>query len=76
MFLTAGFLLLLRQLERSLDFIKQIRFYVSVVVFYSADCDNLLPVVFNKNDRRQLYCDKQRSFEKVPVLDKRNNRKQ
>jgi hypothetical protein len=31
--------------------------YVSVVVFYSADCNNLLPVVLNTNDRRYFYYD-------------------
>ena len=59
-------------LERSLEFIKQIRDYGSDVVFYSADCGNLLPVVFNKNDRRDPYYDEQKSSEKVSVLDKRN----
>lgn len=59
-------------LERSLDFIKQIRDYVSNVVFYGADWDNLLPVVFNQNDRRELHYDEQKSFEEVPILGKRN----
>ena len=59
-------------MERSLDFIKQIRDYVSVVVFYSADCDNLLPVVPDKNDRRNFYHDEQKSSEKDSILDKRN----
>ena len=58
-------------LERSLDFIKQIRDYVANVVFYGADRDNLLPVVYNKNDRRKLCHDEQKSFEKVSILDKR-----
>ena len=55
-----------------MDFIKQIREYVSDVVFFSADYDNLLPVVHHKNDRRDFYHDEQESFEKVSLLDKRN----
>ena len=54
-----------------MGFIKQIRVYVSDVVFYSADCNYLLPVVPDKNNRRKLYYDEQKSFEKVSVLDKR-----
>ena len=55
-----------------MDFIKQIRYYVSDVVFYSADYDNLLPVVSDEDDRRKFYHDEQESSEKVSVLDKRN----
>jgi hypothetical protein len=50
---------------------KQI-FYVTDVVFYCADYINLLPVVHHQNDRRELNYNEQKSFEKVPVLDKRN----
>ena len=42
------------------------------MVFYSADCSDLLPVVHNKNNRRELNDDEQEPSEKVPVLDKRN----
>lgn len=55
-----------------MDFINQIRVYVPDVVFYGVDCDNLLPVVPDKNDRRYLYHDEQKSSEKVSILDKRN----
>ena len=42
------------------------------MVFYIADCNNLLPVVPDENNRRVLYHDEQKSSEKVSILDKRN----
>jgi hypothetical protein len=38
------------------------------VVFYSADYDNLLPVVHYPYYRGKLFYDEQESFEKDPVL--------
>ncbi len=55
-----------------MDFIRQIRVYVSNVVFYSADLDNLLPVVFDENDGRYLHYDEQEPSEEISILDKRN----
>ena len=42
------------------------------MVFYCADCVNLLPVVRYKNNRREFHDDEQESSEKIPVLDKKN----
>jgi hypothetical protein len=57
-----------------LDFINQIRDYGSNVVFYSADCGNLLPVVLNQNDRRDPIDDEQKSSKEDTLLDKRNSK--
>ena len=51
-----------------MDFTREIRFYVSDVVFYCADYFNLLPVVHNKNNRRRSFDDEQESFKEIPVL--------
>jgi hypothetical protein len=42
------------------------------VVFYCADCVNLLPVVRYKNNRREFNDDEPESSQKIPVLDKKN----
>ena len=46
-------------LERSLEFYRQIRDYVTDVVFYCADYINLLPVVHYTNNRREFSYDEQ-----------------
>jgi hypothetical protein len=42
------------------------------VVFYSVGCVDLLPVVYNENNRRELYDDEQKPYQEVSILDQGN----